>query len=205
MNVGESVRLSMRDWVDGEPQSAMLHACNAIDGTAKKRYPKFGVGKRFTTLIRDHYAIFGPMALPGMNLAETSWEIDSIRGSGVGGIIDTADVIYGVHRCVHGHGDVLPDGFELLPDAAEQSEYTRWIYSVTKKAVQLPDRTIFGLLGVAVMAPENHDQRTLDEDYLVYGRKKWEMRINDWWGKAVQFRWVVASDPPGPMTVRGIL
>lgn len=36
------------------------------------------------------------------------------QAEGAGGQPDLADLIYGVHRCCHGHGDDLPDGFELL-------------------------------------------------------------------------------------------
>jgi hypothetical protein len=36
MNVGESVRKAIDDWEHGELEAAMLHACNAVDGTAKK-------------------------------------------------------------------------------------------------------------------------------------------------------------------------
>jgi hypothetical protein len=33
------VRKTIDDWEAGETESAMLHACNAIDGTAAKVYP----------------------------------------------------------------------------------------------------------------------------------------------------------------------
>ena len=49
----------------------MLHACNAVDGTAKKAYPAFGKLQnklRFTTMLRDNYGVFGPMAAPGIDL-----------------------------------------------------------------------------------------------------------------------------------------
>ena len=61
MNVGESVRKCIDDWEHGELDSAMLHACNAIDGTAKKLYPTLANNDRFTRLLRDNYAILGPM------------------------------------------------------------------------------------------------------------------------------------------------
>ncbi len=203
MNVGNSVKMALKDWLGGESEAAMLHACNAIDGTAKKRYPNLKVGLRFKTLLRDHYEIFGPMALPGIDMVGSSWEINSVTGSGVGGIIDTADVIYGIHRCTHGHGDELPEGFKLMPDAAVLGGPTSFIYWTEGKTVQLSDRVIFGLLAVAVLAPENRGQRTLDEDCLIYGRQQLHMRINEWWGHAASFHTVLATDPPGgPVTVR---
>jgi hypothetical protein len=44
MEVGRSVSKAIADRLAGDMDSAMLHACNAVDGTAKKIYPSLGVG-----------------------------------------------------------------------------------------------------------------------------------------------------------------
>src|ERR1022692_3938964 len=110
MDVGNSVRKAIEDWRDGELDAAMLHACMAIDGTAKKVYPSAtGSAARFTRLLRDNYvAILEPTAVPGVNLEETRFpvKVEKIRAPG-GGLPDFADVIYGIHRCHHGHGQAL--------------------------------------------------------------------------------------------------
>ena len=108
MNVGNSVRKSIDDWGSGEHDSAMLHACNAIDGTAKKVYTALGSNARFTKLLRDNYAILGPLGMPGINLVETRFPVTVERPKATGGTPDLADVVYGIHRCSHGHGDELP-------------------------------------------------------------------------------------------------
>lgn len=59
MNVGDSIRLAIESYNQGELEAAMLHACNAVDGTAKKVYPNQKVGERFTALIRKNYPVFG--------------------------------------------------------------------------------------------------------------------------------------------------
>lgn len=58
MNVGESVRKAIDDWELDHSSSSMLHACNAIDGTASKVYPHLSEqsNMRFTTLLRDSCA-----------------------------------------------------------------------------------------------------------------------------------------------------
>ena len=66
MNVGNSVRKAIDDWERGETDAAMSHACNAVDGTAKKVYPSLGSNARFTRLLRDNYAILGPLGMPGI-------------------------------------------------------------------------------------------------------------------------------------------
>jgi hypothetical protein len=190
MKIGDSVRRAIEDWEKGELESAMLHACNAVDGTAKKRYPKEGNNARFTRLIRENYHIFGPMGAPGIDLAATRWPVRVDRPKAPGGEADIADVIYGIHRCSHGHGDELPGGFELLPDAAGPDRHTRM--QVQHGKVQLSDRVIFGLLALAVLAPENSDQRVPDDYYLSFAGERFP--INEWWGRMQDFAQVVAKE-----------
>src|SRR5262245_17574043 len=59
MNVGDSVRKAIDDWMANELNASMLHACNAIDGTAKKQYPGLGSNARFTRVLRENYSILG--------------------------------------------------------------------------------------------------------------------------------------------------
>jgi hypothetical protein len=87
----------------------MLHACNAIDGTAKKAYPTIqGSNLRFTQLLRDNYDVLGPMGVPGINLVETGFPVKVAKPKARDGQPDLADVIYGIHRCTHGQGTNSP-------------------------------------------------------------------------------------------------
>jgi hypothetical protein len=163
------------------------------DGTAKKVYPALGSNARFTKLLRDNYSILGPMGMPGINLIETRFPITVERPKAPGGKPDFADVIYGIHRCSHGHGDELPGGFELIYDAAgPPARHTR--IEVVKGAVRLSDRVIFGLIAVAVLSPANKGQAVPDGYYLTFGASE-KLIINEWWGRASDFPAVVAQDP----------
>jgi hypothetical protein len=71
MKVSDSVRKAIDDWQEHDLDSAMLHACNAVDGTARKIYPKLGNKDRFTQFVRDNFAIIGPMGAPGIDLVQT--------------------------------------------------------------------------------------------------------------------------------------
>jgi hypothetical protein len=191
MDVGNSVRKAINDWEDREFDSAMLHACNAVDGTAAKAYPSIsGSNARFTTLLRDHYPILGAMGIPGVNLEETRFPIKVKAPKAPGGMPDLADIIYGIHRCSHGHGDTLPDGFELLPDAAGVPRFTR--IEVEEGKIRFSDRIIFALLAVAVLSPVNADQKVPDGYSLTYGEMV--LLINEWWGRAADFLVVIAQD-----------
>ena len=192
MNVGNSVRKAVDDWEQGELESAMLHACNAVDGTVKKLYPNLGSNVRFTRVLRENYDIFGPMGAPGVNLMETRFPVRVARPKAEGGKPDIADVIYGIHRCAHGHGDELPDGFELLPDAAGPPRYTRML--IEKGKVRLSDRVIFGLLAVAVLSPANTAQTVPDGYHLTLGGNV-VLLINEWWGRAADFASIAAQEP----------
>jgi hypothetical protein len=55
MNVANSVRKAVDDWEDNELDAAMLHACNAVDGTAKKHCATIsGNNARCTQFLRDN-------------------------------------------------------------------------------------------------------------------------------------------------------
>lgn len=84
-----------------------------------------------------------------------------------GGKPDIADVIYGIHRCTHGHGDELPDGFDLLEDVAGPKGITRIV--VERGAVQLSDRIVFALIAVAVLSPVNATESVPEGYHLTYG------------------------------------
>jgi hypothetical protein len=178
------------DWQHHEVESAMLHACNAVDGTSRKIYPRLGSNARFTGLLRNNYCILGPMGAPGINLMETRFPIRVERPKASGGKPDLADVIYGIHRCTHGHGDELPDGFELLPDAAGPARITHM--EIEKGKIRLSDRVIFALLGVAVFLPANTNQRVPDCYYLMFASTK--LSINDWWGRRADFLAITAGE-----------
>lgn len=205
MDVGNSVRVAINDYLRGEVDAAMLHACSAIDGTAAKLHPAMGSNARFTTLLRDSYFILEPMAAPGINLDDTRFPVRVLHPKAPGGQPDFADIIYGIHRCSHGHGEALPGGFELLPDIAGKPGHTS--LQVEKKApgqgrVRISDRTIFGLLAVAVLSPANIGQRVPDNYYLTFGHNPVKrMEINDWWGHGAWFPAIAASEPMPRVTL----
>lgn len=183
MNVGDSVRLAINDWASrNELESAMLHACNAVDGTAKKLFPNSKNKYRFTTLLRNKYHIVGPMGLPNINIEETRFPVNVHQPTAKGGP-DLADLVYGIHRCCHAHGDELPDGFELIPNLKGPIGFTQLKFK--KGKAQLSDRIIAALLAVAVLSPVNKDQRALSDQYLSYEDNYF--LINDWWGREADF------------------
>jgi len=112
VDVGNSVRKCINDWEYGELDAAMMHACFAVDGTRRKLYPdNRDNNTRFTKLLRDNYSILGPMGAPGVDLRSTRFPVRVLSPKAAGGQPDIADVIYGIHRCCHGHGEGPSRGF----------------------------------------------------------------------------------------------
>lgn len=180
MNVGESVRLAIDDGNAGKLDSAMLHACNAVDGTAGKLFPGKGVGKRFKRLLRDNFDILGPMGMPGIDLMATRFPVQVLKPDAPRGGVDIADIIYGIHRCCHAHGDELPQGFELVPDALRGQGATSMIAMRGKLAIS--DRMIYALLGIAVFNPINIGQIVPPGYSLLIGSLH-HFDIGRWWGQ----------------------
>jgi len=194
MKVGDSVRHAIEEWQRGNFEAAMLHACNAVDGTARKMFPGLGNKHRFTRLLRENYGILGPMSFAGLNLVDTRFPVAVPHPTTQDGKPDIADVIYGIHRCTHGHGDELPEGFDLIPNAGTSADYTR--SELNKHGhFRMSDRTIFGLLAVAVFSPANVDQAS-PGFFLTWGTHC--MVIDEWWGRANDFLALVAAGPPMP-------
>jgi hypothetical protein len=134
MKVGQSVRHAIDDWEQRKFDSAMLHACNAVDGTARKLCPTLWNKERFTRTLRENYGILGPMGAPGIDVVETRFPV-TVKGPTVpDGKPDLADLLYGIHRCCHAHGDELPGGFELLQDAVDRRRSHTWRSSAVKSA-----------------------------------------------------------------------
>lgn len=192
MKVGDSVRHALDEWARGNIEASMLHACNSVDGTARKVYPALGSKARFTRLLREEYAILGPMAAPGIDLENTRFPVKIERPTAPGGQPDFADVIYGIHRCTHGHGNELPEGFALIRDAQDQPGATHMELS-RDGAFRMSDRVIFGLLAVAVLNPVNKDQ-SAQGYYLMYERQV--LLLDKWWGRAANFPAIVAAGTP---------
>lgn len=151
VSVGESVAQSLQQWDRKLWDVAMLHACNAVDETGRKRYPTLGVGTRFRTALRDSLDIYGVMATPGVDLEKTRFPVGVRSDLLPDKRPDIADVLYGIHRWLHGHADESSVEFEVSPYVNASAA----LRIANDGKIQLPKSAILGLLAVAVFAPEN--------------------------------------------------
>ena len=186
MDVGDAVRRSLDHWQRREWDAAMVHACNAVDGTAKKRYPQLGVATRFKRTIRDSLDIFRAMAAPGIDFDQSRFPI-TVKSDLPDGRPDVADVLYGIHRWSHGHDDELPDGFELTPHGPRPAGVHIW----KTGRIQLPASAVIGLLAVAVFSPENKGEIMPDGYQLSWYQHVFHICM--WWGWQDHFREIIST------------
>ncbi|MGC0890216.1 hypothetical protein [Pantoea agglomerans] len=180
-----SVKKSIDDFLLGDLDGAMLHACNAVDGTSRTLHKGFKDNhrQRYLKTLRDNYSILRPMSFPNFDIDNIKWPIKLSEKQKSSDWPDIAEVIYGIHRCSHGHGEELPDGFQLMPDVLKVTNKTTLI--AQPGSVRISDRVIFGLLAIAVLSPANKDLMIQCDHWLSLGENKFV--INEWWGRKDDF------------------
>src|ERR1700739_3540756 len=164
----------------------MLHACNAVDGTAKKRYPKLGGAARFKRIIRESLDIFGSMAAPWIDFEHSRFPV-AVKSDQPDGRPDIATGLYGIHGGSHSHEEDLPAGFELTPHGALPAQVHIW----KNGRIQLPGAAVIGLLAIAVFAPENKGEQVPDGYQVSWFQ--YEFNICLWWGWQDHFREIIST------------
>jgi hypothetical protein len=179
MRVSQHVVCAIDDIEGGKFDSALMHACIAIDATAK-RIPgaSNGVGNRYRECLRYYYWIIEPMIGTGINLVDTRFDNIQLRGR----TPDFADLIYEVFRCSHAHGDEVPPEFSVLPTRGPYG--SEWLLG--KDELHMPDRVVWALLAVVVFAQVNGGEKTTGAYYLSIAEQRFLIR--DWWGREDEFR-----------------
>ena len=185
MAVGDEVRISLDHWSAKEWQQAVFHACDAVDETARKRYPSLGVAARFKRTVRDDVDVFQAMTAPDIDFANSRFPV-AVQSDNADGRPDVADMLFGVHRFLHGHEDELPAGCEIVPHADGVP-----MFHVSGGRLRLRASAALGLLGVAVFAPENRGE-TIPPSYTL-GWQQHTFHIGGWWGWQDHFREIVRN------------
>jgi hypothetical protein len=184
--IGEHVAATIDCFERSELDFAVLHACVAVDATARKISPGRGNNRRrFVDFVRDNYWIIEPTAMPGFDLEQSRFRNVPLRGNPAP---DWAEIVYEVHRCAHAHGDQVDAGFQLVPGVGLSIKRGR----IGAGVLEMPDNLPFGLLFSVVLSPANAGERVPDSYFLTLGHADHnnliQLPINDWWGGADDFR-----------------
>lgn len=177
MKIADHIKYSLSACGSRELDKAMLFACLAIDGTAKKMYPQIDrVGERFKKFIVEHLDIIELMH-GGLNLRETIFPFKDNKGK-VG--VKFEDIIYEKFRCNLAHGNELPDGYGVNVKVADGIQ--QFLIDIENQAMTLPESAIYALGLPCVLAPVNADQKIGSHSYY-YSDPINLYVVDRWWGK----------------------
>ena len=176
MKIADHIKASLDACDSKELDKAMLFACLAVDGTAKKMYPNLRVGERFRKFIVDHLDIV-ELIYGGINLQETVFPFKDAKGK-IG--VKFEDIVYEKFRCSLAHGDELPDGYDITVKVAEGIQ--QFMIDIEGQSMTLPESAIYSLGLPCVLAPPNADQKIGSNAYH-YRDPLNHYVVDRWWGK----------------------
>lgn len=185
VTVGEEVRSSLDHWSAGEWRQSLWHATAAVQETADKRYPALPRAAQFKRTVRDDVDIFGALAAPDIDFDTSRFPLP-VASDSTDGRPDIADVLFAVHRYLHGHTDEMPAGCEVTPPAEGVS-----MFEISRGRLWLRASATLGLLGIAVFAAENSGE-TIPGNYHL-GWQQHIFHVSGWWGWQAHFREIVAK------------
>lgn len=190
MKVADHIKHSLDALNKQDLDLAMLHACLAVDGTAKKTYPHIRqVGVRFRKFIDENMDIVELM-FGGLNLVETVFPFKDSKGNlGIG----FADIVYEKFRCSYAHGDELPDGFAVTVQIADGHQ--KFSIDIKNQSMTLPQSAIAGLGLICVLAPVNADQKIGSATYRYWDRVNAYV-VDECWGKVDAIRAIMDFQTP---------
>lgn len=165
----------------------MWHASEAFDETARKRYPTMGVAARFKRTLRDDMDIFTAMTAPDIDFANSRFPVQ-VQSDTTDRRPDTADLLFAVHRYLHGYENEFPAGCQIMPHVDGVP-----MFHISGGHLQLRASAALGLLAVAVFAPENRSEKIPGSYQL--GWQQHIFHICGWWGWQDHFRRIVRTAP----------
>jgi hypothetical protein len=178
MKISEHIKSSIDASEKEEFDQAMLFACLAVDGTAKKTYPDIrSVGERFKKFIVENLDIVELM-YGGVNLKETIFPFKNKKGNSG---LKFEDIVYEKYRCSLAHGDELPEGYGITIKVAEGIQ--RFKVDIKGQSMTFPESVIYALGFACVLAPVNSEQKIGNIGYH-YRDPINHYVIDRWWGKA---------------------
>ncbi|MCT7295237.1 hypothetical protein N5I84_03585 [Ralstonia sp. CHL-2022] len=178
MKISDHIKNSIDAGDKKELGQAMLFACLAVDGTAKKSYPHITrVGERYRRFINENLDIIELM-FGGLNLKDTVFPFKDAKGE-VG--ISFADIVYEKFRCSLAHGSELPDGYDVSVQIAEGLQ--QFHVDIQNQSMTLPQSAIYALGLACVLAPANADQQ-IGSNLYHYRDPINAYVVDRWWGKA---------------------
>lgn len=177
MKIADHIKHSLDACDSRDLDKAMLFACLAVDGTARKMYPQVEkVGERFRKFIVDHLDIIELM-FGGLNLQETVFPFKDNKGN-VG--VKFEDIVYEKFRCNLAHGNELPEGYGITVKVADGIQ--QFMVDIKNQSMTFPESAIYALGLPCVLALSNADQK-IGSNLYHYRDPINHYVVDRWWGK----------------------
>jgi hypothetical protein len=185
MKLTKHVLYAIDDADAGKFDSALMHACIAVDGTARRLYPKSTSNRvRYVNTLRQYYWLIEPMMGAGLDLEKSRFGNVPLNKNPTP---DFADVIYEIFRCGHAHGDEVPEAFSVCSTHGPFGS----TWEIRRGELHMPDRVIWALLSVSVLSEVNRGEKTTGTYYLSLAEERFP--IKDWWGREDDFQSIAAK------------
>lgn len=164
MSIADRVVECMHKYKTNDLDNALIQVCIALDGTAKREYPKVKkVGERFKAFVNTNQDIISFFTFNGNVCVDCRF-----------GEYTLEHFIYKVLRCGLLHEGEVP---AMLKFAQPGTAIT-----LSNKQWTLPKTFIFGLLLAVIGAPSNSKQVAGDHFNVLIMSK--EFKLNELWGRA---------------------
>jgi len=174
MKISDRVQYAIDDANSGKPQSALMHACFALEGTGNKIFDRsIGSHNVFVNTFQRYQWAIEPMFASGINIEETIFKNISLKKREA----HLSEVLYEIFRCNFAHGNELPDGFDI--EFTTDPNLRKVVLS--KQSIIMPDTIIYALCSAVVFSSVNSDSKINDGYYLSLGTMYFD--INRWWGR----------------------
>jgi hypothetical protein len=188
MKISDHIKYSLDACDSRELDKAMLFACLAVDGIAKKMYPEIPqVGTRFRKFITEHIDVIEIM-FGGIDLENTVFPLKNSKGKDG---VKFEDIVYEKVRCSLAHGDELPEDCGITVKVEEGIQ--QFFISIKPQMMMLPESAIYALGLSCMLASVNADQK-IGSNLYYYRDSINTFVIDRWWGKIECARQVMDFD-----------
>jgi hypothetical protein len=176
MAIGDRVKECFDKVTIGDFENGLIQLSIAIDGMAKKEYPKMKVGQRFTTFLRENQDIITFFTFATNMFIDCSFDGYKLE-----------DIIYNVLRCGLLHEGSIPDEIEFIDEIRIGHAGGRW---------RFPKTYVMGGL-LAVIGAKSNAKERLPRQYAVMIMGK-PYQVNYLWGHGDEIRHIMASTTQAP-------
>lgn len=204
VRIEKCVDKALAEWEQGDLESAMLHATNAVDGSASRTSGR-STTKQFKAFLRKHLDVLQVMSgAVTMDLTNSRFhQLPTIGGQDSPPDPDVVDVIWAAHRCAHGHGSEVP----LLYELNTENLITVHV-GEGATGLQLPLNIVPSLVAVAVLCRENRGLTGGGDSWLSWEHpgagdflpRREIFMVREWWGRKADFL-AITNGPQSLFTV----